>query len=429
MKISSLCRVDDKRNIYNQPDFKANVHIVDAFRHADNIEHFAKSTLKKINNVSDVNMHYVECNKIDISTKQMSSVENMLKSLTSSLKFGDFVAMPGLAPVSVLNLADRIKNVLGKSITLTPQNLKANKNIILEFLKEIYNYKSYHFDEISKLDKNSQDLAFTYGVINQVNKLVDKGVNVYIPAGHGADLAIKELAKSQGLSDDLYRCMAKQSDPDGKITRILNDAQEKNWYDFNLLSLCKGHIVNIKGKNNRDYLFTAKDGFANDEERGVYNFSPIRNSCGRLLGYSYHDESTVEYPYNEFYDNDSISNLCKYVGLPYRDFMPNDSEIKTFREYVKKGYSTANLPDKLYSLRDVFSREEIQNKKLDTLGYLINNEQNLIFDTNSNGKIIFQKTNCEASEKPSVFAIWGCCFSSINAMIRDIKKSDTIGIT
>ena len=364
MKITSLCQTDDKKNRLNQPTYKAKVHIVDGFLHADNMEYFAKSTLKKMNNISDLNMHYVECNHININAKQMSSVENMLKSLSSSLRYGDFVAIPGLASVPILNLTDRIKNVLGKSINLTPQNLKANKNIILEFLKEIYNYKYYHSGEISQLDENSQDLAYTYGVIDEVNKLVDKGVNVYIPAGHGADSTIKWLAKSQGISDDLYKYIAKQSDPDGKVKKILRDTNERNLYDFNLLSLCKGHIVNIKGKNNRDYLFTAKDGFANDGERGVYNFSPVRNSYGRLLGYSYHDESTVEYPYNEFKGNDNISNLCKYVGLPYRDFMPSYSETKMFREYVKKGYSTACLPDRLYSLRDVFSNEEIKRRKL-----------------------------------------------------------------
>ena len=423
MKIVNICKSNDRKSIRSRPAFKAKIHIVDGFLHADNMEHFAKATFKKMNNISDLNMHYVECNHIDINTKQMSSVEDMLKSLSSSLRHGDFVAIPGLASVPILNLADRIKNVLGKSVNLTPQNLKANKNIILEFLKEIYNYKNYYSGEISHLDKNSQDLAYTYGVIDEVNKLVDKGVNVYIPAGHGADSTIKWLAKSQGISDDLYRYIAKQSDPDGKVKRILKEAKEKNWYDFNLLSLCKGHIVNIKGKNNRDYLFTAKDGLANDGERGVYNFSPVRNSYGRLLGYSYHDESTVEYPYDEFNGNDNIFDLCKYIGLPYRDFMPSYSETKMFREYVKKGYSTAYLPDRLYSLRDVFSNEEIKRRKLDTLGHLINNEQNLIFDTNSNGKIIFQKTNCEGSEKPSVLSMWGSCFSAINAMARDIKKS------
>lgn len=423
MKISSIYDVNYKqKSAFNKPTFKTKVHIIDGFLHADNMEHFAKSAFKKMNKVSDISMHYVECNHLDINTKQMSSVEDMLKKISGSLRSGDFLAIPGLASVPILNLSDRIKNVLDKNVNLTPQNLKIYKNIILEFLKEIYNYKYYHSNEISQLDKNSQDLAYTYGVIDEVDKLVDRGVNVYIPAGHGADSTIKWIAKSEGLSNDLYRFIAKQYDPNGNVKSILKNAKDRNLYDFNLLSLCKGHIVNIKGKNNSDYLFTAKDGFANDGERGVYNFSPVRNSCGKILGYSYHDESTVEYPFDEFNGNDSIANLCKYVGLPYCDFAPSYDETRRFRDYVKKGLSTAYLPDKLYSIRDVFSHEEIKNRKLDVLGHLINNEQNLIFDTNSNGKIIFQKTNCEGSEKPSVVSMWGSCFSSINAMARDVKK-------
>lgn len=34
----------------------------------------------------------------------------------------------------------------------------------MKFLEEIYNYKFYYAREISQLDKNSQDLAYTYGV-------------------------------------------------------------------------------------------------------------------------------------------------------------------------------------------------------------------------------------------------------------------------
>ena len=124
------------------------------------------------------------------------------------------------------------------------------KLFILQFLKEIYTYKSYYSSEISDMDKNSQDLEYTYGVINEVNKLVDKGVNVYIPAGHGADSTLKWLAKTNNSSDDLYRYIAKNYDPDGKVKKILQEAKHKNFYDFNLLSLCKGHIVNLKSRNN-----------------------------------------------------------------------------------------------------------------------------------------------------------------------------------
>ena len=420
MKLIGVCNqasIDSSK-----PACKSRVHIIDGFSHADNMEHFAKAVLKKTKNVSTVDMHYVDCNSIDINSKQMSSVEDMLKSIYSTLRSGDFLAIPGLASVPILNLSDRIKNVIGKYVYLTPENLKGNKNLILEFLKEIYNYKYLHSTEISHLDKNSQDLAYTYGVILEINKLVDKGVNVYIPAGHGADSTIKWLAKSNDSSDDLYRYISKHFDPDHKVRSILNEAKEKNFYDLNLLSLCKGHIVSIKDKSNRDFIFSAKDGLANDSARGVYNFTPIRNSYGRILGYSYHDEYTVEYPYDEFPGNSSIAKLCNYVGLQYEAFRPTYSENNTFKNYVKKGYSTENLPDKLYKINEVFDEREIRARKLDKLGHFINNEQNLIFDTNSNGKVLFQKTNCEGSEKPSVVSMWGSCFSTINAMVRDINK-------
>lgn len=413
---------DEKSINQKRLSCKAKLHIIDGFTHADNMEHFAKATLKKNNIISDLRMHYVDCNHIDINSKQISNIEDTLKSISNSLNRGDFLAIPGLATVSMLNLQDRIKSVLGKNLNLTPQNLKSNKSSLIEFLKEIYNYKNYYKDDISLLDKNSQDLEYTYGVINEVNKLVERGINVYIPAGHGADSTIKWFAKTKGLSDDLYRYIAKKQDPDGKIKNILNEIKEKKLYDFNLLSLCKGHIVNVKGKNNNNHIFSANDGFVNDSERGVYNFTPIRNYSGKILGYSYHDESTVEYPYENFKGNGNIANLCNYVGLPIREFYPSYDEIKTFKQYVQKNYLTTNLPDRLYPLNQVLSYQEIKNKNLDKLGYFINNKQDLIFDSNSNGKIIFHKTNCEGSEKPSVVSMFGSCFSTINAIARDLKK-------
>ena len=47
MQILSVCQTDGKKNKYNQFAYKAKVHIVDGFLHADNMEYFAKSTLKK----------------------------------------------------------------------------------------------------------------------------------------------------------------------------------------------------------------------------------------------------------------------------------------------------------------------------------------------------------------------------------------------
>ena len=397
----------------SQLTFKSKVHIIDGLAHAGNMEHFAKASLKKASTVSDVQLHYVNCNSVDVNTKQMDDVESMLKSLSNTLKKGDFLAIPGLASVPVLNLQDRIKEVLGKSVYLTVKNLKSYKDTLLSYLKEIYDYKNYYSSDIKYLDRNGQKLEYTYGVIKEINKLQNKGVNVYLPAGHGADETIKWLAKDSGVNDELYKYAATGDDSNGRIINLFRRAEYNRYYDFNLLSLSDAHIVNVNGKNGGEYLFSAKDGYVNDSARGVYNFTPVRNSNGKILGYSYHDETNVEYPYSEFPANDKIANLCKYVGLPRNEFLASFSEDKKFKEYLRKGYSTSSLPDKLYALKDVYDSSEIRNKKLDTLGSLINRD-GLIFDLNSQGKII--------SEKPSVLQMWGSCFSAINALVRDIKN-------
>lgn len=99
------------------------------------------------------------------------------------------------------------------------------------------------------------------------------------------------------------------------------------------------------------------------------------------------------------------------------------NDHKRYRELVKQGKSTKVLPDKLYKISDVFDQNEITGRKLDYLGGFINNDQKLVFDINSKGKILFQKCNCEGSERPSVKSMWGCCFSTIGAIKRDIRKA------
>lgn len=413
-------------NYYKQNNIssKANVHIVDGFLHADTMEHFAKAVLKNVKNIDSFNMHYIECNSRDINTKQMSSLEDKLIELSNShsLGNGDFVAIPGLASVAILNLQDRIRDVLKQSVHLTAQNLKVYKDIILNLLKKFYSYKNYYSDEVSMLDKNSQDLQYTYGVIYEINKLSQRGVNVYIPAGHGADSTIKWIIKERGLDSDYTEYLSQKRDRDSKIKRIFKQVEENNYYDFNLLALSNANIVNVKDKNNKDFIFAAKDSYTNDGARGVYNFSPVRNSYGKVIGYSFTDASTVEYPYNEFHANERVANIAKYVGLQIRDFYPSHSEVEDFRKRVRHGCSTVDLPDRLYPISAVFDQSYIERNKLDRIGHFINREQNLIFDTNSQGEILFQKTNCEASEKPSVMQMWGSCFSSINALKRDISR-------
>lgn len=427
MKIQSISHHLTHHKNY-QLSNKANMHIIDGFLHADTMEHFAKAALKKEGIVSEIWMHHVNCNSRDINTKQMGNVELVLKNISNKLKNGDFLIIPGLASVPILNLKDRIKNVLNLDTRLTPQTLKAYNGVLFNYLREIYTYPNYYRNDINALDRNNQELEYTYGVINEINHLRKKGVNVYLPAGHGADETLKWLIKNNGYGNELYRYISIGQDTDHCIKNCLQRAENNNYYDFNLLSLSDAHIVNVKDMQNRDFIFSAKDGFVNDSARGVYNFTPVRGYNGSILGYSFHDETSVEYPYPEFHANKQIANLCKYVGLTRGDFLPSKDEIQKFKEYIKRGYSTSELSDKLYDLSDVYDYSEIKQKKLDILGCLVNKD-GLIFDMTPLGKIIFQKTNCEGSCKPSVLQMWGSCFSSINAAIRDMKKVQQTSIS
>ena len=428
MKIQSIHSITGGNRVQPtiQPSFGISVHIIDGGAHADNMEHYAKAIIKRLNKDVNVRMHYIDTNRYDTNTKQMSSLEDKLKSLSSSLSSGDYLAIPGLASVPILNLQDRVRDVLSKTVYLTPQNIKSHKDTLLSMLKELYEYKYYYSNQISYMDKNSQDLAYVWGVIKEINSLVRKGVNVYIPSGHGADSSIKWKAKDEGYGEEMYRYIATGRDTNyGDIKRILNNAKRDNWYDFNLLSLSDAKIVNVKQSDNKDFVFSAYDTCVNDGARGVYNFYPVRNGYGKLLGYSYHDRASVEFPYGEFIANGQIANLCEYVGLKVRDFYPERRDVDIFRKFIRQGKDTSRLSKKLYPIKDVFDESQIRTKKLNVLGYFIDRDQRLILDSNSKGEILYQKTNCEGSDRPSVIQMWGSCFSAINAMIRDIgKKAD-----
>lgn len=87
-----------------------------------------------------------------------------------------------------------------------------------------------------------------------------------------------------------------------------------NWYDFNLLSLSNAEKVALKDKNNNDHLFTSYDGCITRSARGVYNFTPVRGTDGKVKGFSFTDETTVEYPIDKYKMIKNIENLLEYVG-------------------------------------------------------------------------------------------------------------------
>lgn len=408
--------------------FEAKVHFLDGGNHANQMEHFAKSVFKSINRVEDMQMHEVECSSKAPALKKMDSIAEKIKELKASgkLKSGDYLSVLGLTPVPVLNLQDRVKAVLKTKTTINHRNVKAQQALLMRYLNVINDNPQKYSQEISYMDGAGQNIEYTASVIKLINDLKSLGVKVFLPAGHGADNTIKWLAGEHGVKNELYCCIARGKDEndDKTVSKLLKEADSKNYYDFNLLSLSDAHIVNLLGMNNRNYIFSAKDGFVNTSERGVYNFSPIRDINGKVLGYSFHDEKTVEVPVNEFHDKEKVRELNKFVGLQYRDVMSGYKDDIKYKKLAAHGASTSLLADKLYKITDVFDESEIERRKLNVLGFLIDREQKRIYDINKYGQIIFNKTNCEGSGRPSVYSMWGSCFATVNAIKNDILMCD-----
>ena len=422
MKIQSINPADQI-----QTNFAGrSVHILDGGAHGSYIKHFAEATIKDLGADIEIKFHKANTNPKVESVKQLADLEEQIRhlNLSDNIKKGDFVTIPGQAAVPLLNLSDRMSNVLKEYIKITSENVKANKEKIIKFLDNLYYNRYSNTEQIKYMDNLEQGIENTYGVIREVNKLTEKGVNVYIPAGHPDDNSIKWMAAEQNLKEELYKGIAsggKQFSPE--VNNIINSIRNKGWYDLNLLALANAHIVNVKDKNGEDYLFASRDGLANDGARGVYNFTPIRDNWGNIKGYSFRNESTIEFPYEEFPDNTKIANINKFVGLPINNVLADENEHKKFQTLIRKKETASELPDKLYKISDIFDEDEIKRRKLNYLGDFITKDQKLVFDVNPEGKVLFQKCNCEGSTRPSVKSMWGCCFSTVSAIKRDIRKA------
>lgn len=399
------------------------VHIVDGGNHATNMEHFAHA----ISNDMNTTLHEVETNLKDKNTKQLKSLELELKKLNKTKeKFEDeYVAIPALASVPILNIQDQYNRVMNENKRFTPENIKANKEQLIKFLSKLYYNPQYYSEYIGYMDSNKQGIQYTYGVIQEINKLIKKGAKVYIPSGHPQDETLKWMAGQRGLKPELYHFIATGYDKDQCIEKMHKEIKDKNWYDFNLLSLSDANIVGVKGaKGAQDYMFAAYDSCITDGARGVYNFSPVREG-DKLIGYSYTDTSTNEYPFEEFPANDEVANLVKFVGKSCRSVIATQAETEELKKCKEDGIPTSDCADKLYVIKDIFSEEEIKNQKLDLQGYFVDKSLKLFFNTNSNGEIVFPKCNCEGSGKPSVLSMWGSCFAIFNAIARDIGLEES----
>ncbi len=391
------------------------VHIVDGSNHAQYMSHFAKA----VENKMDIDLHEVEVNLKDKNIKQLKSLEKELKKLNSmKIEPNSYIAIPALASVPLLNLQDQIKEVTGISVKLNAENVKRYKNEILNFLEAIYNNPEKYRKFIDYMDTPKQGLEYSWGVIQEINKLKAKGLKVYIPAGHPHDGSIKWLAKQRGLNSELYNYIATGIDKDNKIKELAEEVKKLNWYSFNLLALSNAEVVTVKGINGaQDYMFAAYDQCITDGARGVYNLSPVRDG-GKIIGYSYTDTTTNQYPYSEFPANKEIENILKFVGMDIKDVLASEEETK------KLLFDSKNAPDKLYKIEDVFSDDEIKKNKINIQGDYVDKTLKTFYRINSENKVIFPKCDCEGSGKPSVHTMWGSCFAVFNAIARDIRKQE-----
>lgn len=399
------------------------VYIVDGGAHADNMKHFATAISKDIE-ASVVNVDVISDNS---SVKKLKSLEEQLIELNKEkLSNNDFVTVPALASVQLLNLQEQYNHVMGENRTFTPENIKANKSNLINFLKCLYENPAKYRSYIMYMDSAGQGLQYTYGVIREINKLVKKGVKVYVPSGHPQDGTLKWMAGKRGYKSELYYFIANGVDKNGVITNLHQEIKDKGLYDFNLLSLSDADIVGVKDASGaQDYMFAAYDSCVTDSARGVYNFSPVRYN-GKLVGYSYTDTTTNQYPIEEFPANDEIANITKFVGRELYHVVANREETLALRQCIENKHSIDKCADKLYRIEDLYEEEEIKNRKLDLEGRFTDRTRTLFFDTNNCGVVTFPKCNCEGSQKPSVLSMWGSCFSTINAIARDIQSKEVV---
>lgn len=446
MKISNVCpnsviNVKQRRQLKNTNDFSKMsaslnncnqmgtypyivsfmgypVYIVDGGAHAENMEHFAHA----VSDDMETTILNVDVLSTDPNVKKLKSLEEQLITLNKKSSFKDeFITIPALASVPILNIQDQYNHVMGENKNFTPENIKANKENLLLFLKKIYDEPQLYRRYIGYMDKINQGIEYTYGVIREINKLVEKGAKVYVPSGHPQDETLKWMAGDRGYKTELYHFISSGYDKDGIIKKMHDEIKGNNWYDFNLLSLSNANIVGVKdAKGAQDYMFAAYDSCVTDSARGVYNFSPIREN-GKLVGYSYTDTTTNEYPFDEFPDNDKIENITKFVGKKLSGVLANQQETLDLKENISRRLSIRSCADKLYKIEDVFEPTEIARKKLSLEGKYTDKTRTLFFDVNKFGEVVFPRCNCEGSQKPSVISMWGSCFSTINVVARDIK--------
>lgn len=396
------------------------IHILDGGTHGRNMEYFMKS----LKPASEILMHDVELNSFDKNkyTKQLRSLLFQLKKLNERTSFApdEYIAIPCLASVPVLNIQDQYNKIMQEKKVFTPENIKANKQSILDFFKKIYDNPQLYHQYIGYMDSIRCGIEYTYPVIQEINKLASKTKNIYVPSGHPADLTLKWMADERGLKPELYHYISTGEDINNSVSNMQKEIKEKNWYSFNLLALSDANIVGLKDTDwLTDFIFAGYDSCITESARGVYNFTPIREN-GKVVGYSFHDDKTNEYPYEKFPLNDKIKNLLDFIGKNKKEVLATEEDTRKLLAENSYNRSSALYSKKLYRVEDIFTSSEIDKRKIKLQGRYADSTGKTFFDENDKGEIIFKKCDCEGNGRPSVLTMWGSCFALFNAISNKI---------
>lgn len=392
------------------------VHIVDGGKHADDMEHFADS----VSNKMEIHMHRMENTKESGLNKPLRNVEAQLQQI-NRYKLTDensYVAIPVKITVPLQNLQEQYKQVMGYYLHLQPHSTKTCKKKIMEFLRVLYENPEKYKKYIRYMDPQNQGIEYAYGIINEIDNL--KCRKVYVPSEHPQEETLNWLAGERGEKPELTNYLATGYDKDNKVHNMLDYIKGEGWYNFNLLTLSKADVVNLKKLDGEtDHIYSAYDTTVNKGARGVYNLTPIREN-GKVTGYSFKDTVSNDYPYDEFPHNDEIKDIIKFVGQNESDVVANDDETARFKEALRQNRDMLEFANKLYPVWKVFDEKELNEGKIFDKGDFVDYKLENYFRRNGDYKIIYPKADCESSGRPSVMGMWGSCYSMFTAIAKDI---------
>ncbi|MBQ2984288.1 MAG: hypothetical protein IJD57_05780 [Candidatus Gastranaerophilales bacterium] len=395
------------------------VHLIDGGKHADNMEHFANAISKDM----EIERREISANPNFPSIKQLKDVREHLLMLEEKEDIeGEYIAIPILANISLLNMEAQNKAMSSGGPNYTASTIKHQPANTWFYISELRDrYERYKDTVLKDSDPNGQGFEYLEDIRKSISYLTAKGAKVYIPSSQPHELALKWEAQQRGLTPELEHFIATGEDPDGKIRKIINELAKDKRYEFNILSFSDADIVGIKdAKDAQDYVFSGYDDCITRSERGVYNFTPVRKD-GKIIGYSYTDKTTVQYPYEEFTDNEEIANISKFVGKNIKETSASSQQITKLKNRIAQNMSTDDCADKLYPVKSLFTEEEIKEKKINLKGDWVDKTLTLFFRTNKENEVIYPKFDCEGSGKPSVAPMWGGGFSVMNAIAKDIE--------